>query len=85
MEAANILRRAALTGDVTSDNASLAHADLQAPRLNLFPYGLVASRAWSLRRNLTIYDAWYVALAEVLGAELATLDERLAPSPRSTL
>jgi len=29
-------------------------------------------------RNLTVYDASYVALAELLGATLVTLDRRLA-------
>lgn len=81
VEVANILRRATLSGDVSPDTASLAHADLQALRLDLFPYGPVASRAWALRENLTLYDAWYVALAELLGAKLATLDGRLARSP----
>ena len=34
--------------------------------------------------GLTSYEAWYVALAEFLGAKLATLDTRLAlvPGPR---
>jgi predicted nucleic acid-binding protein len=35
-------------------------------------------RAWSLRRNLTAYDAAYVALAEALDAPLLTLDCELA-------
>jgi predicted nucleic acid-binding protein len=35
-------------------------------------------------QNLTAYDAWYVALAESLGATLATVDLRLthATGPR---
>jgi predicted nucleic acid-binding protein len=41
----------------------------------------VAFRAWELRENLTLYDAWYVALAELLDARLATLDTRLARAP----
>lgn len=35
-------------------------------------------RVWELRHNLTAYDALYVALAEVLDAELVTCDARLA-------
>lgn len=81
VEVANILRRAALAGDVSSDTASLAHADLQALRLDLFPYAPVASRAWALRENLTSHHAWYVALAELLDAKLATIDRRLARAP----
>jgi predicted nucleic acid-binding protein len=78
VEAANILRRSALAGDISADVASLAHEDLISLRLELFPYLPFASRVWELRSNLTAYDAWYVALAEYLGAELATLDVKLS-------
>ena len=37
-----------------------------------------AQRIWELRGNVTAYDAWYVALAEALGSELATVDLRLS-------
>jgi predicted nucleic acid-binding protein len=33
---------------------------------------------WGLRRNVTAYDAVYLALAEVLGATLITRDSALA-------
>jgi predicted nucleic acid-binding protein len=82
-EVANILRRAALSGDISEDTASLAHADLGALRVELFPYEPFASRVWELRMNATAYDAWYVALAEALEAPLATLDERLSRAPGS--
>jgi predicted nucleic acid-binding protein len=49
--------------------------------VDLIAYEVVAPRAWSLRQNLTLYDAWYVAVAEILDAELATLDVRLARAP----
>jgi len=35
---------------------------------------------WELRDNLTVYEAWSVALAEWLGVEFVTADERLAGS-----
>ena len=84
VEVANILRRAALAGDVSDDIASLAYADLQALAVELFPYGLLADRIWELRGAVTSYDGWYVALAESLESPLATLDGRLtrAPGPR---
>jgi predicted nucleic acid-binding protein len=84
VEAANILRRAALAGDVSDDIASLAHADLLALTVELFPYDVLADRIWELRGAVTAYDGWYVALAESLKAPLATLDGRLtrAPGPR---
>ena len=82
-EAANVLRRSAMAGDISPDVASLAHDDLRLLRLELFPYSLCASRAWELRSKITAYDAWYVALAETLGATLATLDARLSRATRA--
>ena len=80
-EAANILRRSALAGAISAEQASLAHADLLDLRVELFPYAPFASRVWELRENVTCYDAWYVAIAEALSAPLATLDARLAKAP----
>lgn len=84
VEAANILRRAVLAGQVSDDVAALAHNDLLALRVDLFAYELVAARVWQLRHNLTSYDAWYVALAESLDANVATLDDRLAAATGPT-
>lgn len=81
IEAANILRRAELAGTITAGAARLAHADMLALRVALYPYEVLAARAWALRPNLTTYDATYVALAEALGSPLATLDRRLARAP----
>ncbi len=49
-----------------------------------FSYEPFAERVWEMRENATAYDAWYVAVAETLGAPLATLDARLshAAGPR---
>lgn len=81
IEAANVLRRSALSGDVSSDSASLAHADLLELRVELLPYFVLADRCWDLRDTITSYDAAYVVLAEQPDSPLATLDARLARSP----
>lgn len=83
-EAANVLRRAAMVGEISADTAALAHADLLNLPVELFAYEPFATRVWELRDNVTAYDSWYVALAESLGATLATLDLRLtkAAGPR---
>lgn len=81
VEAANILCRAQLAGDISPDIASIAHSDLLDLPVEFFPYEPFAARVWTLRHNITCYDAWYVALAEMLDAPLATLDSRLAKAP----
>src|SRR5680860_749749 len=80
-EAANVLRRLEITGALPRRRATTAHERLVALPVDLVPYGGLALRVWELRGNLTIYDAWYVALAESLDAPLVTLDRRLARAP----
>jgi predicted nucleic acid-binding protein len=77
-EVAKIIRRQELTGVISSDQAAQAHADLLDLSVELWPYELLAARAWQLRHNLSIYAAGYVALAEILDRELITLDRRIA-------
>jgi predicted nucleic acid-binding protein len=84
VEVANVLRRAARSGDITGDVAVLAHADLLELNVELFAYGPFGPRVWELRDSLTAYDAWYVALAEELDVPVATLDVRLARAPGPT-
>ena len=79
-EATDTLRRTVLARDLSVDEANLIHAELVRLPLRLYPYHPYAERVWELRHNVTAYDAWYVALAEALDAELATLDRRLARS-----
>ncbi|NDL55661.1 PIN domain-containing protein [Phytoactinopolyspora mesophila] len=78
VEAANILRRASQSGEISVDTASLAHADLLALSVVYFSYEPFGARVWELRDNVTSYDAWYVAVAEHLTAPMVTLDRKLA-------
>ena len=63
---------------IESLEANLARDDLLTLEIELVPFEPLADRAWELRHNLTIYDGWYVALAETLSCPLLTLDQRLA-------
>jgi predicted nucleic acid-binding protein len=49
VEAASILHRAELAGEISADAASLAHADLGRLRVEYFPYDPFAERIWELR------------------------------------
>jgi predicted nucleic acid-binding protein len=80
-EVSNILRRAVLRGDVAPADADMAHGELLAMRIVLYPFGPFGDRVWQLRHTVTPYDAWYVALAEALEAPLASLDGKLASAP----
>ena len=80
-EVANALRNQERRGDISTATASQAASDLREFPCDLWPYEPLADRIWTLRHNLTAYDAAYVALAEFLGATLVTADERLARAP----
>ena len=51
VEAASILHRAVLAGEISADTASLAHADLGRLRVEYFPYDPFAERIWGLRSS----------------------------------
>lgn len=77
VEATNILRRLEAAGILARLEATAAQRDLMRIDLELVPFEPFADRVWALRRSVTSYDAWYVAVAETLGLPLATLDRRL--------
>lgn len=78
VEATNILRRLERFKTVTPLEAAIAQRDLVRLAIELLPFEPFAERVWELRRNVTSYDAWYVAIAEAFELPLATLDHRLA-------
>lgn len=80
-EAANIIRRHELAALITADQAAQAHSDLLDLAIEQWSYDLLAPRAWQLRKNLTTYDASYVALAELLDTAIVTLDRRIGRAP----
>jgi predicted nucleic acid-binding protein len=77
VEVTNILRRLELAKEISPLESGLAQKDLMRLDLQLFPFHPFADRIWTLRNNVTSYDAWYVALAEALDCSLATLDLKL--------
>ena len=78
VECTNVLRRLTASGEIVDLEASIAHKDLMALPVTLFPFEPFAERVWTLCHNLRSYDAWYVALAETLNIPLVTLDSKLA-------
>jgi predicted nucleic acid-binding protein len=80
-ETANTIRRHERAGLISADQAAQAHADLLDLTIEPWPHALLADRAWELRHTLSVYDACYVALAEVTAATLVTLDAAMATAP----
>lgn len=81
-EVGHVLRRAVLAGDLRASTAHAALEDLAGLPLRRVAHIGLLDRAWALRRNVSFYDALYVALAERLGLPLVTLDARLARAAR---
>jgi predicted nucleic acid-binding protein len=81
VEVAQVLRRFVRDGQLNAERASEALMDLRDFPLERYSHEILLPRIWSLRHNLTAYDATYVALAEVLGATLLTRDSRISRAP----
>lgn len=84
VEMAQVLRRYAADGDIGQAAAAAALADFRSLDLRRHAHEPLLDRVWALRRNVTAYDAVYVALAEALDAVLLTCDGRLARGARTT-
>jgi predicted nucleic acid-binding protein len=78
LEVAQVLRHYTHSGEMDAQRSEQALEDLADLAINRYPHDLFLFRIWALRRNLTAYDAAYVALAEALDAPLITRDGALA-------
>jgi predicted nucleic acid-binding protein len=78
VEVAQVVRRYCASGDLTPGRGAEAVADLADLPITRHEHALLLPRIWQLRRNLTAYDAAYVALADALDATLLTRDRKLA-------
>jgi predicted nucleic acid-binding protein len=81
LEATSVIRHQWRAGHLDVRRAALALTDLVEMPLRRAPHRPLLGRCWELRENLTVSDAAYVALAEVLGVVLLTADARLAKAP----
>jgi predicted nucleic acid-binding protein len=81
LEVAQALRRLVRNEQLSQTRSLQAVGDLADLRVTRYPHTPFLPRIWSLRHNLTAYDASYVALAESLDAVLLTRDPLLASSP----
>lgn len=78
VEAVAVLRKRWLAGTLSDERFGAAVEDLEQLALERVPALRLMLRAYELRANVSAYDAAYVALAELLGCDLLTADQRLA-------
>jgi predicted nucleic acid-binding protein len=81
LETTSVIRRQLLAGALDMRRARLALTDLVELQLRRAPHRPLLARCWELRQNVTVYDAAYVALAELLDVVLLTADVQLANAP----
>ena len=81
IEVVSAWRRLVAAGRLDERRADVARHDLSSMRIQRARHQPLMHRSWELRHNFTIYDAAYVALAEMMNATLLTGDGRLAGAP----
>lgn len=81
LETVSVIRRQLQVGRLDARRAALALTDLVELPLRRTSHRPMLARCWELRENVTVYDAAYVALAELLDVVLVTADMRLARTP----
>ncbi len=81
VEVVQAFRRLARSGAVSDARATGAVELLDALPVERHSAGILVSRMWTLRDNLSAYAAAYVALAEALDCPLLTCDARSADAP----
>lgn len=78
VEVLSVIRGHLLGGKIGANQADDAVDAVAEIEPEVLPTRLLVARIWSLRGNLTTYDAAYVAAAEKYGCPLLTADGKLA-------
>lgn len=74
------LRRAIFAGSIGVAEADAVIQTFANIGIERHPVQPFVARMWTMRRNVSVYDAAYVALAESLNLSLLTRDRRLSNS-----
>lgn len=81
IEVLHTLRKLESTKSIPAPRVANLLDDFRGLPIRRFRHAPLWDDVWKLRRNLTGYDACYVALARQLEATLVTRDERIARAP----
>jgi predicted nucleic acid-binding protein len=84
LEVMHGVRRLIRAGEISEMQALDAMNVYRETPITLHGHRQHLPRIWHLHHNITAYDASYIALAEVLGVPLLTLDAKLARAPGHT-
>ncbi|GAA3515785.1 hypothetical protein GCM10022234_08590 [Aeromicrobium panaciterrae] len=83
-EVLRTLRRFELAGHLTPDEATRAATEVTTSSTRYaIPDTSMLVATWSLRHNISLYDAPYVVLAAMHGCPLVTRDAKLATAARA--
>ncbi len=87
VEVVSVIKRDHIAGRLDSTAAAQAVQDLRDWPGERFAHRPLLDRVWELRHSVRAWDAFYIALAEVMQATLITSDSRLAraPGPRCAI
>jgi len=77
-EVASVIRGWSLSRQITDEQALLAFREFEALGVEQVPMMSLLPSVYSLRHNISAYDAMYVVLARAVPCRLLTLDARLA-------
>jgi len=81
VEVAQVSRRLVFESIITPARGKAMLELLAEAPFRRIPLTPLLPRIWDLRKNLTAYDAAYVALAEALPAPLLTFDQKIPAAP----
>ena len=80
-EVLSVLRRAVLNGHLEEARARMGIDDLLQWPVDRISHRSLAPLAWRYHRNVSAYDAFYIATARLQGLPLMTADARLSRAP----
>ncbi len=81
VEVAQAVRRYVRSQQVSPDRGRKAIELLRTFDATRYPHDVLLPRIWSLRDNLSAYDAAYISLAEALDCPLVTTDRKIQRAP----
>ena len=82
IEVLSVLRKHYLGGRLSATRAGQVLGALQTLEFERVDNSLLIDRIWELKENVSVYDAAYVAAAELLEVPLLTGDTRLTTASR---